>query len=87
MHFKLQIEAEMQRVAELSEQAAHLQQTVSGQRRQMGGLDAATKEENQVGSTLPSPLGEDQMAVSCSRNVTMYSKANDLPPRAGSGHG
>ena len=39
----------MQRVAELSEQAATLQQTVSGQRRQMGGLDAATKEENQVG--------------------------------------
>lgn len=45
----MQIEGEMQRVAKLAEQAAHLQQTVSGQRRQMGGLDAATKEENQVG--------------------------------------
>ena len=44
----LQIGAEMKRVAQQSQQAADLKEAVTAQRRQMGSMDAATVEENQV---------------------------------------
>ena len=44
----LQIEAEMKRVAQQLQHAADLKEAVAAQRHQMGSIDAATVEENQV---------------------------------------